>query len=173
MQDALMQATFLMTTQRIASVTFLSLMNQMYNALISGAIQVYHCGVLKMQLFKLWHIFPKGKQEIKKYYAVSVVCHKKELWKNVSLKKKKSWENSFYFPNNCKYTIHRKIAFTTHSPHTKTIRDHFRRPALSWRPSWPRGGPPPPPRRSSSWGCPPSPWRPSPSASLQSRPVRI
>ena len=39
MQDALMQATFPMTmTQQTDAVTFLSPMNQMNNALISGAI---------------------------------------------------------------------------------------------------------------------------------------
>lgn len=118
MQDALMQATFLMTTQLLRHSSH-SWIKWIPLSSLTGAIQVYHCGVLKMQLFKLWHIFPKGKQEIKKYYAVSVVCHKKDLWKNVSLKKKKRWENSFYFPNNCKYTLQKDRIHHSFSTHTE------------------------------------------------------
>ena len=36
---------------------------------------------LRLALVQNWHISPKSKQEIKKYYAASVVCHKKNSLK--------------------------------------------------------------------------------------------
>ena len=93
MQDALMQATFLMTTQRTA-VTFLQWIKWITmrgEQRREERIMLY----LGLAIVQNWHILPKRKQEIKKYYAVlglSVVCHEKcvqTLWKKVSLRSRR------------------------------------------------------------------------------------
>ena len=111
MQDALMQATFLKPTQRTA-VTFLNFSHESNESQCiamwghRGAREERIMLYLRLAIVQNWHILPKRKQEIKKYYAVlglSVVCHEKcvqTLWKKVS---QENWENSLYFLNNCKW----------------------------------------------------------------------
>ena len=84
MQDALMQATFLMPTQRATHCSDISPMNQMTHNVGEQRREERIMLYLRLAIVQNWHILPKRKQEIKKYYAVprSLCCLSLKMYSN-------------------------------------------------------------------------------------------